>query len=66
MLPYCNIDFKQIRDENPSVIINEFSSARKKMSTIIKKDGFYRCYAKGAPDFILRGCTNYLSICENF
>lgn len=61
MLPHYNVDFKQIRDENPSVIINEFSSARKKMSTIIKKDGHYRCYAKGAPDFILRGCINYLT-----
>lgn len=61
MLPQYNVDFKQVRDANPSVIIHEFSSARKKMSTIIRKDGHFRCYAKGAPDFILKGCVNYLT-----
>ncbi|OHT05277.1 calcium motive P-type ATPase [Tritrichomonas foetus] len=61
MLPFFKVDFKQLREENPAVIIHEFSSARKKMSTIIAKDGKHRAYAKGAPDFVLRGCTRYLT-----
>lgn len=61
MLPFFNVDFKQVREANPAVVIHEFSSARKKMSTIIKKNGVFRVYAKGAPDFVLRGCTSYLT-----
>ena len=60
MLPHFNADFKAIREQNPAVIIHEFSSARKKMSTIIKRGKGFRAYAKGAPDFVLRGCINYL------
>ena len=54
-------DFDQIRKENPKVHTNEFTSARKKMSTIIIKDGVGRSYVKGAPDFVLRTCTKYLT-----
>ncbi|OHT02234.1 calcium motive P-type ATPase [Tritrichomonas foetus] len=60
MLPNFGIDYKQIRDDNPIVILHEFSSARKKMSTIIAKNGQFRVYTKGAPDFVLRTCSHYL------
>ena len=55
-----DIDYKEIREQNPIVVLHEFSSARKKMSTIIAKDGHHRVYAKGAPDFVLRTCTHYI------
>ena len=60
MLPHYGVDYKQVRDANPSVIIHEFSSARKKMSVVIRKNNIFRAYAKGAPDFVLKGCTHYL------
>ena len=54
------MDYREIREQNPIVVLHEFSSARKKMSTIIAKDGHHRIYAKGAPDFVLRTCTHYI------
>jgi Ca2+-transporting ATPase len=59
MLPQWGIDYKDIRRENPIVVLHEFSSARKKMSTIVRKEGHFRVYVKGAPDFVLRGSTHY-------
>ncbi|OHT02030.1 calcium motive P-type ATPase [Tritrichomonas foetus] len=61
MLPDYGVDYKRVRESNPAVIIHEFSSARKKMSTIIAKNGKFRAYVKGAPDFVLKGCTRYLN-----
>ena len=55
-----NMEYKEIREQNPIVVLHEFSSARKKMSTIIAKNGQHRIYAKGAPDFVLRTCTHYI------
>lgn len=55
-------DFEQIRKDNPKVHTNEFTSARKKMSTIIMKNDVGRSYVKGAPDFVLRTCTRYLTV----
>jgi Ca2+-transporting ATPase len=42
-------------------VLHEFSSARKKMSTIIGHQGRFRAFVKGAPDFVLRGSTAYLN-----
>jgi Ca2+-transporting ATPase len=61
MLPQWNADYNEIRNDNPIVVLHEFSSARKKMSTIIACDGFYRAFVKGAPDFVLRGSTHYMT-----
>ncbi|KAH0793266.1 calcium-translocating P-type ATPase, PMCA-type family protein [Histomonas meleagridis] len=59
------VDFQQVRDSNPKVHTNEFTSARKKMSTIVMKDGHGRSYVKGAPDFVLRTCTHYMKFDGN-
>jgi Ca2+-transporting ATPase len=37
-----------------------FSSSRKMMSIVRKKGGKFTSYVKGAPDFILKGCTHEL------
>ena len=56
-----NVNFQEVRNRLPKVHTNEFTSARKKMSTIIIKDGHGRSYVKGAPDFVLRKCVSYLT-----
>jgi len=38
-----------------------FSSARKRMSTIVEYDGIYRMYTKGAPDMMLARSTSMLT-----
>ena len=37
-----------------------FDSVRKRMTTVHKADGQYIIYTKGAPDEVLRCCTQYL------
>lgn len=61
MLPKYEIDYKKIRENHPIVILHEFDSTRKRMSTIINKEGQHRIYLKGAPDFVLKSCTRYIS-----
>lgn len=61
MLPKYNINYKEIRENNPIVILHEFDSTRKRMSTIINKNGQHRIYIKGAPDFVLKSCTQYVT-----
>jgi len=54
-LKKMNIDYAQIRSEGPDVVLRfAFSSARKRMSTMIPKDdGGFRLYTKGAAEIIL-------------
>lgn len=59
MLPHYEKDYKQIREELPIAVLHEFNSTRKRMSTIVNRDGTYRIYTKGAPDFVLRLCTRF-------
>jgi Ca2+-transporting ATPase len=60
LLPQWGLDYKAIRRANPIVALNEFSSGRKMMSTVIQKDGNLGSYVNGAPDFVLRGVTRYM------
>ena len=54
-------DYEKIRNEANVLHVHEFSSARKKMSTIVQEDNVVRAYMKGGPDFCLGLCTSYLS-----
>jgi len=60
MIEKLGADYKAIRFEHPVEILNEFNSARKKMSTVVTTNGVHRSYVKGAPDFVLEGCTRYM------
>ena len=61
MLPNYGFDYKKIREDYPIVILHEFDSTRKRMSTIVNKNGQHRVYEKGAPDFVLKQCNRYIS-----
>lgn len=60
MLPDYGVDYKFLRDEHPIAILHEFNSTRKRMSTLISYDDAWRVYVKGAPDYVLQRCTNYI------
>ena len=53
-------DYEKVRKETNVLHVHEFSSARKKMSTIVKEGDVVRAYMKGGPDFCLGLCTHYL------
>eukprot|EP01095_Lingulamoeba_sp_RSL-Kostka_P012906 TRINITY_DN5214_c2_g1_i1.p1 TRINITY_DN5214_c2_g1~~TRINITY_DN5214_c2_g1_i1.p1 ORF type:complete len:991 (-),score=438.81 TRINITY_DN5214_c2_g1_i1:99-3038(-) len=57
------LDYKQIRDNAPKKVkVFEFTSARKRMSTVIEmEDGGYRLYFKGASEITVARCTNVLT-----
>lgn len=61
MLPNYGADYKKIREEYPIVILHEFDSTRKRMTTIVNKKGQHRAYEKGAPDFVLKQCNRYIT-----
>ncbi|OHS98911.1 calcium-translocating P-type ATPase, PMCA-type family protein [Tritrichomonas foetus] len=54
-------DYKLIRDQNPIVILHEFNSTRKRMSTVVDYHDNWRVYVKGAPDYVLQRCTQYIT-----
>ncbi|EAY14641.1 calcium-translocating P-type ATPase, PMCA-type family protein [Trichomonas vaginalis G3] len=54
-------DYKQIRKDANVQHVHEFSSARKKMTTIVKEGDIIRAYMKGGPDFCLGLCSHYIS-----
>jgi Ca2+-transporting ATPase len=54
-------NYVEIRQQNPVIVLHEFSSDRKKMSTVIARDGHFRAFVKGAPDFMLRTSSHYLN-----
>jgi len=60
MIEGLGADYKKIREDHPVEILNEFNSARKKMSTVVSTGGRHRIYAKGAPDFILETSNRYM------
>jgi len=55
-------DYQEIRENYPIVQLNEFTSARKRMSVIVRHQREYRVFYKGAPDLSLPRCSSYLSI----
>ena len=54
-------DYAQIRELNPVMYLNEFNSARKRMSTVVRTETGCRVFLKGAPDFCLPLCSKYLT-----
>jgi Ca2+-transporting ATPase len=54
-------DYQEIRELNPTLYLNEFSSARKKMSTVVRSETGCTVYLKGAPDFCLPLCSHYIT-----
>jgi len=56
-----SIPYKQIRSSLPQEYVVPFSSARKRMSTIVKSGAAYHIYTKGASEIVLNMCTHYLN-----
>lgn len=54
MVEGLGFDYKSIRTEFPPLIIHDFNSARKRMSTVIKVDNHHRVCAKGAPELLIK------------
>ena len=51
------LDKRNMKKENPRVAEAPFDSLRKMMSTVVKADGKYIQYTKGAPDEVLKRCN---------
>ena len=47
------IEYKKVRDEVPIEQLYPFSSARKRMSVLVKSEGGFRLYSKGASEIIV-------------
>ncbi|OHS97130.1 calcium-translocating P-type ATPase, PMCA-type family protein [Tritrichomonas foetus] len=60
MIQENNYDYKQIRDEHPTLVLHDFNSTRKRMSSVVKVGDGYRVYAKGAPEILIKKCTHYI------
>jgi len=55
------VDYKKLMKANPAVHKWGFTSAKKRMSTIIQKEGnSLRLYSKGAAEIVLGLCTRFL------
>lgn len=55
-------DYRNVRKANADNILKivPFSSENKTMSSVINFKGKVYVFSKGAPDFLLRNCTQYL------
>ncbi|MBQ8923001.1 MAG: cation-translocating P-type ATPase [Oscillospiraceae bacterium] len=56
----CGLKKYELEKETPRVAEAPFDSLRKMMSTVHRKDAGYVQYTKGAPDEVLRCCTQIL------
>jgi len=54
-------DYKRIQNKFPPTKKWGFTSARKRMSTIVPKGDFWRLYSKGAAEIMVDLCTNYVN-----
>lgn len=54
-------DFKHVRKNFPPFAEVPFSSARKRMSTIVRLPNGFRMFTKGAAEIVLANCTNVLT-----
>ena len=61
MIEGKGFDHEKIRQSYELIQVNEFNSARKRMSTIGKKDGQVFAFLKGAPDFCIPRCNRVIS-----
>lgn len=55
-------DYKKWRNRDLIKKIFPFSSEQKKMATIYEMDKKLNCFVKGAPDFLLEFCTQFINI----
>lgn len=53
-------EYKKVRDEVPIEQLYPFSSARKRMSVLVKKDGGFCLYSKGASEIIVSLSKNVI------
>ncbi|KAH3766666.1 calcium-translocating P-type ATPase [Pelomyxa schiedti] len=61
LLGFCrkvNAPFEPIREKNPRIAVIPFSSTRKRMSSVIKRDGKFCFFTKGASEIVLGLCTS--------
>jgi P-type Ca2+ transporter type 2B len=56
-------DYRKVRKDfsNNTIKVVPFSSDTKSMSTVVREKGKVTAYCKGAPDFVLKNCTQYLN-----
>jgi len=54
------IEYTQLRLNNPSLYQIHFTSDRKRMTTIVRQGDALIALVKGAPEWVLGECTNYL------
>lgn len=54
------MDYRTIREENEIIRQIPFSSARKRMITLVKHNGSFICLEKGAPDILVDECSHIM------
>jgi len=55
-----NVEYTQVRLQNPALYQIHFSSERKRMTTVIRQNVGLVALVKGAPEWVLGQCTHYL------
>ncbi|OHT11104.1 calcium-translocating P-type ATPase, PMCA-type family protein [Tritrichomonas foetus] len=61
MIMDCNFDYKEIREMHQTLVLHDFNSTRKRMSSVVQhSENSFRVYAKGAPEILIKKCTHYL------
>ena len=53
-------DYKEIREKHPTLVLHDFNSTRKRMSSVVKWDDGYKIMLKGAPEIVIKKCTKYM------
>jgi Ca2+ transporting ATPase len=59
LVEQCQIDYDVIRRKYPVLLRYPFSSARKRMSTVIELKGQKTLFIKGASEIVLRCCSSW-------
>lgn len=54
-------DYKEIRDSHPTVVLHDFNSTRKRMSSVVKWGDSHRIMMKGAPEVVIGMCSKYMT-----
>ncbi|MCE1245445.1 MAG: calcium-translocating P-type ATPase, PMCA-type [Firmicutes bacterium] len=60
LLHELGMDYRQLREEADVIKQVPFSSSRKRMITLMKKDGKYICLEKGAPTILIKECSHIM------
>ena len=54
-------DYKDIREQHPTIILHDFNSTRKRMSSVVKWGTGYKIMLKGAPEVVVGLCSKYMT-----